>query len=336
MSRRTKPALLSLFLLPFLAVVALVAGLTWFKLESRPTERQSTTKINYSISKGQGLNSIGNSLKELGLIRSLPAFRLQVMLSNKAKKIQAGDFALTKSMNLPTIVEALTHGTTDRWVTFLEGWRREEMAQAIVDNFAQNNKDYAFDPDTFLNLTKNLEGHLYPDTYSFPKTATAAAIVNRLTSHFDSQIDPLTNNSGLSNQQALILASLIEREALSDSERPIVAGILIKRLNNGWPLQVDATVQYLKASRDCRILTCDWWSPNITREDLQIASPYNTYLNNGLPPAPISNPSLVSIKAAYSPKDSDYWFYLHDEKGQIRYAKTIEEHNANVAKYLEK
>ncbi len=258
------------------------------------------------------------------------------MLSNKAKKIQAGDFVLNANMDLPTLVEALTHGTTDRWVTFLEGWRREEFAQALVDALSENNKDYAFSQSEFLSLTKNLEGQLAPDTYSFTKSTTAKLVVDRLTTQQQKRLSALNNSSGLTDSQTLVLASLVERESRVSAERPLIAGVLKKRLQKGWPLQVDASIQFIKATLNCKLLTCDWWPQNITKTDLTLVSPFNTYANPGLPPSPICNPSLDSLKATYSPKDSDYWFYLHDLQGQVHFAKTIEEHNANVAKYLGK
>jgi UPF0755 protein len=115
-----------------------------------------------------------------------------------------------------------------------------------------------------------------------------------------------------------------------------VAGILIKRLNSDWPLQVDATVQYAKASRTCKLTACDWWPQNISRSDIDLDSPYNTYKNPGLPLTPICNPSFISLKSALNPASSNYWFYLHDSKGQIHFATTLEEHNENIRLYLGK
>lgn len=336
MTRRRQTAPKPLLALLTFSALALAAFAIWFIAASRPVSPDTNKRINITISKGQGLNSIGNTLKEAGLIRSVRAFRIQIIISNLATKIQAGDFAIPPNLSLSQVAQSLTHGTSDRWVTLLEGWRSQEIAQALVDVLSKDNPDYTFDADAFIALTRDLEGKLYPDTYSFSRTTTAQDVVDRLTGRFSSQIETLTNNSGLSDYQALILASLIEREALADSERPIIAGVLLNRLNNGWPLQVDATVQYAKTSSSCRILTCDWWPNNITRADLEIDSPYNTYKNQGLPPAPISNPSFTTLKSAYNPAKTPYWFYLHEPTGEIHFAKTIEEHNANVAKYLKK
>jgi UPF0755 protein len=330
-SRRPKPLLI--FIVPAIILTSIL--FLFFAYNYSPTNITDSTRIPFSISKGESLDSIANNLIDQNLIHSIPAFKIHVLLSNNATKIQAGDFSLSRNKTLPQIIETLTHGTSDRWVTLLEGWRREQIAQAIVDSLAtDDNKDYAFDPDIFITNTATLEGKLYPDTYSLAKGTTTQQTIDRLTQRFESQTASLQNKSTLSDYDALILASLIEREALTNKEKPIIAGILYNRLNNDWPLQVDATIQYVKASQICRILTCDWWPQEITKDDLEINSSYNTYQNQGLPPAPISNPSIESINAAYNSTITDYWFYLHDASGQVHYARTIEEHNQNISKYL--
>ncbi|OQA82582.1 MAG: putative aminodeoxychorismate lyase [Microgenomates group bacterium ADurb.Bin238] len=334
MTRRRSAPLKPLFILLSLIVLLFLLLLTWFKLASRPVNPYSTKRVNFTIEKGQGLDSIGQTLYHAGLIRSIPAFRLQVMISNLSTKIQAGDFAIPPTLTLAEVAQSLTVGTSDRWVTLLEGWRREEIAQALVDTLSPSNPEYDFDPDTFILMTKDLEGQLYPDTYSFTRSTTAQAAIDRLTTRFKEQTEKLSNQSGLTDKQALVLASLIEREAFTDQERPIIAGILLNRFHANWPLQVDATVQYVKANLNCQVLTCNWWPNDLTKDDLNLPSPYNTYSQPGLPPLPITNPSLESIKAAYQPSTTPYWFYLHDPSGQIHYAKTLEEHNLNIAKYL--
>jgi len=138
--------------------------------------------------------------------------------------------------------------------------------------------------------------------------------------------------------QIITMASIVERESRINTERPVVSGILWKRLEtDGWLLQADATVQYAVASENCKlkIENCQWW-PILTREELEIDSPYNSYKFSSLPPAPIASPGLASIKAAVFPEESSYWFYIHDPEGEIHYAATITEHNLNVRKYLGK
>ena len=153
-----------------------------------------------------------------------------------------------------------------------------------------------------------------------------------MTRTFDSK----TSDMDLTQDQ-VILASLIERETKTAEERPIVAGILINRLNVGMALQVDAAVQYAIGSTKCTVQStkCDWW-PILTKNDLASASKFNTYKYPGLPPTPIANPGTSSLTAAFNPTGNDYWYYIHDNDGQIHYAKTLSEHNANIAKYLGK
>jgi UPF0755 protein len=156
---------------------------------------------------------------------------------------------------------------------------------------------------------------------------------------FDKKVSSDTLNDassgGKSVNQILTVASLVERETKGVEEKPIVAGIIYKRLKTGWPLQIDATLQYAVGGLKCKEtqIQCDWWSP-LTKEDLGINSLYNSYKLVGFPPSPIANPGLLSIKAATYPQESDFWFYLHDMGGNIHYARTIQEHNDNVRKYL--
>ena len=142
---------------------------------------------------------------------------------------------------------------------------------------------------------------------------------------------------GRSLNQVIIMASLIERETRGVEEKPVVAGIIYKRLESGWPLQVDATLQYAISNENCKnkIDNCTWWTPLI-KENMNINSPYNSYEIKGLPPTPIASPGLSSIKAAIYPEESGYWFYLHDPDGDIHFARTMEEHNDNIREYLGK
>ena len=140
----------------------------------------------------------------------------------------------------------------------------------------------------------------------------------------------------MDKNQVLILASLVEREAHHEKDRPIVAGILSKRLRNNWPLQVDASVQYALASKNCPLskANCQWWPQSLSEKDLKTQSSYNTYLYRGLPPAPICNPSLSSIKAVIFSQESPYWFYLSDKQGEIHYAVSDRQQAENIRKYL--
>jgi len=313
-----------LLLLPLVLILVASAGFFWFIKNSTPVS--ATEKFSYFIiEKGSSAGQIGAKLESAGLIKSALAFKLYLQFTGQSGKLQTGEFKLTPSYSLLQTVDNLFKGPVELWVTIPEGQRREEVAQKFA---AALNKDSSFVAD-FLQASKGDEGYLFPDTYLFPKDVTATAIVKKMTETFASKTQNLKNNSGLSFEKVVILASLLERETKPDAERPTVAGILIKRLNSGWPLQIDASVQYAVGTSK------DWW-PILTLDDLAISSPYNTYKNQGLPPTPIANPGISSIKGALNPTESDFWYYIHDSKGQIHFAKTLAEHNANIAKYLGK
>jgi len=313
-----------LLFLPLFLVIVVAAVFFWFYKNSGAPS--ATEKFSYFIiAKGSSASQIGNKLESAGFIKSALAFKLYMQFTGQSGKLQTGEFRLTPSYSLFQMADTLFKGPVELWVTIPEGLRREEIAQKFAVTL---NKDDSFITD-FLQVSKGEEGYLFPDTYLFPRDITAVAVTEKLTDTFASKTQNLENNSGLTFDQAIVLASLLERETKTDGERPTVAGILIKRLNSGWPLQIDAAVQYAVGTSK------DWW-PILTLDNLSIRSPYNTYKNRGLPPTPIASPGLASIKAALNPIESNYWYYIHDKNGLIHYAETLEEHNANIAKYLGK
>jgi len=309
-------------------VVVVFGGFFWWKLVTSPVDFHSSVKKIFVIKRGEKLESIAQRLKKEGLIRNPLAFKIIVYTQGLRGKIQAGSFQLNSGLNSYEIAQKLTLGTEDIWLTFPEGWRREEFARRLGVNIEN------FDIQEFLTITKDLEGYLFPDTYLIPKSASISAIIKILTDNFEKKTKDLKVS-----YQDLVLASIVEREVKYDEDRPVVAGILIKRLKANWPLQADATVQYGLATKQVNNLAIeqlddfDWW-PKITKEHLEIDSPYNTYKHKGLPPTPICNPGLAAIKAVLNSSPTDYWFYLSDEGGKIHFAKTLKEHQENIAKYL--
>ena len=272
---------------------------------------------------------MGNKLDKEGFIKSSFAFKLYVQITGSAKKIQAGEYRLSPGYSLFKIVSELTKGPVGVWITIPEGLRREEIAYKFAESLDKEDKP-AFIKE-FLQTSLGQEGYLFPDTYIFLKTTQAQGVVQKMRATFEIKV-----GTEITKEQ-LVVASLVERETKTNEERPTVAGIIYKRLKAKWPLQIDATLQYAVADVRCQMsdVRCEWWTPP-TREDLEINSPYNSYKLTGLPPTPIASPGLSSIKAAIYPEESDYWFYLHDSKGVIHFARTIEEHNANIRKYLGK
>ena len=334
-----------IFLFPIILTllfgVILIIGLFWFNENSKPAS-EIFSKQRFLVTQGESAGQVGQRLYEQKLIRSTLSFKIYVQLFDKAKSINTGEFSLSPSMGLIDIVDALGIGPEELWVTIPEGLRKEEIIEKVISSLEIDDlRSPGFRRD-FLDLVKEKEGYLFPETYLFPRDATPQLVVTKLFDTFDEKMDKKIKEdiakSGRSLSDVIIMASLIERETKTEEERPIVAGILWKRLDADWPLQVDASVQYAVANLKCPTpdIECSNWWLTLTKDDLEIKSPFNSYKYTGLPPNPISNPGISSIKAASYPQDSDYWFYIHSPDGKIHYAKTIEEHNLNIKKYLGK
>lgn len=311
-SVRSKPKLI-LSIAEGLAAILLLTFAYLYVL-SRPVAKTAPSQ-DFVIQKGESAIAIAKHLKTQGLIRSPLYFRLLVKLQNLS--LQAGNFSLSPSSTPLHLAQQLTKGYgIDISITIPEGFRREQIAEVVEQKLGIKSVDF------LGSAPLKLEGYLFPDTYSFAKEVTADEVVQSLRANFDKRTTSL--NLSVSD---VILASILERETLSDAEKPIVAGILSKRLKEGWPLEVDASIQYIMGNSK------EWW-PVPLLGDRARKSPYNTYLNKGLPPTPIGNPGLTSLKAVISPESSPYYFYLHDKSGAIHYAVTNAEHEANVAKYI--
>lgn len=315
-----------LIILTIIAVVSVFSYLFYQEGLLAVDKNDKSTKI-FVIQKGEDLNSIVKNLSKENLIRNSLVFYLMIKQKGIDKKIQAGDFRLSPSMNSSQIADTLTHGTLDEWVTIIEGLRKEEIAEAV-------SKVFDVPEIEFIKLSP--EGYLFPDTYLISRQASAEAIINVLTSTFNDKLNnelkAKIKKLGLSTHEGITLASIVEREARTEASRQQVAGILLKRINEGMPLQVDATIQY---ALGYQAQQKTWWKNNLTPEDLKINSAYNTYLNIGLPPEPICNPSLSSLTAVTNADPSTpYLFYITGKDNKMHYAKTLEEHNKNIEKYL--
>lgn len=312
-----------------------VAFFAWFFLATRPVSYKQVSPSEFEIKSGWSIDRIGQELSLAQLIRSRTAFKITIVTMGIGSKVQAGFFQLSPNMSITDIAKNLTHASIKQVrVTIPEGLRRQEIAQ-IIDKSFKNIEGKTFSTSEFMSETENKEGKLFPDTYDFDPKATTSAIISRLENRYKDIITKAKVKEADQNR-ITTLASLLEREAATSAEMPEIAGVIENRLAKKWPLQIDATVQYALSGSRCNKLDCDWWPKTLTKADLRINSPYNTYLNQGLPPGPISNPGEAAIKAAASPKKTTAWFYLHDLRGVIHFATTIEEHNRNVCIYLQK
>ena len=286
-------------------------------------------QIAFIINPGDTLSDVATGLEEKGIIRDAAVF-LESAKESGLETVNVGDFIVAPSMAHPEIIDSLKGGSTDVRVTLLEGWRVEQIADAL-------NKELKIDKAEFIAAAKEYEGYLFPDTYFFHPEASIETIISTMRNTFNrrytAEIQNQIKAKGLTPEEGVILASMVEREGRSEKVRTEVAGVLLNRIDMGMKLDIDATVQYAKDTQKLKAGTLDkFWQPILIADYSGVISPYNTYLNPGLPPAPIANPSLMSLKAvANADPNSEYVYYFHDAEGNSYYGKTLEEHNANVA-----
>ncbi len=317
--------------LGLILIISVTFGLLLYFISkmAKPVDPNTKEVTKFVVPKGQAVSVIAGRLQEENLIQNSYIFRYVAKKDGLESKIQAGSFDLSKNMSTSEIALKLTSGTEDVWVTILEGWRAEEIAESLSSQNLDN-----FDATEFLELAKASEGMLFPDTYLIPREMSAQQIYSLLINTFESKVSKALSeeieSSSREFEQILIMASLVEREAKTYDQMRRVAGILWNRIDLGMALQVDATLQYANGFDKQQK---KWWAvPNAS--DKKIQSPFNTYLNSGLPPKPISNPGLDAIKSALDPLESDDLYYIHANDGKMYYSATLDGHNANINAYL--
>jgi len=301
------------------------------------------TPVTFVVEEGETAAEIAARLEREGLISDAELFRRYAQYHNLDAGIEAGKFTLCQTMTIPEIAQALQQGQRpEQVVTIQEGLRLEQVVAAVAaqtsipqDEFLSlattgwRDSGFAFDFLADLPPTATLEGFLFPETYRLPEEPVAADLLSRMLETFDARVTPemraAAANRGLSVYELVTLASIVEREAVLDEERPVIAGVYHNRLDGAWFLGACPTVQYALGVPN------NWW-PRFTLEATDVDSPYNTYRNLGLPPAPICSPGLASIQASAYPADTDYYFFLVDctkNDGSHLFAVTEEEHLRN-------
>lgn len=316
-----------------IAIILIAIRYCW--LINTAIEPNNNDLVYFHIESGQSVKEIANNLEDKGLIKSPLAFYWYVKSKEMGPNIFAGNFPLSKSMDLNDILNKITQSNqAELSFTIQEGLRIRDIDDKLAKNGLILSGEFisavkAFDQwDKYPFLKKNslelpLEGYIYPDTYFLePGNFISEQVITHALNNFQKKIEGISfQKEKLS--EAIIMASIIENEVFGPKDRKIVSGIFWKRLENNWTLGADATLLYITKDR------------TITATDLAIESPYNTRKNLGLPPGPISNPSIESIIAALNPTESPYWFYLTTlDTGEVIYAKTNEEHNLNRSKHL--
>lgn len=304
----------------------------------------SAQPISFTVTSGERTQAITDRLATAGVIRS--SWWTNVYLRVTRKALLPGTYALSREHSPITNIDPLTTGTvTARRVTIPEGLRVNEVAALLEKNEIISAKEFLESarynpslvglPESYnLKADTFLEGFLFPDTYDFPADATANDVLTRMLQNY-----LLRTKTLAPTYDQLIVASIVEREAKFDEDRAGVAAVYVNRITAGMPLQSNPTVAYAAANAKCGSVpfeSCQqptWW-PEPTTADFLLNSPYNTYVVPGLPPRPIDNPGLASITAAVHPAVSDFIYFITDKDGHAHYAKTLTEHNANIAKYL--
>lgn len=308
----------------------------------------------FQIEKGEGSREISLNLERADLIKWAPLFRLYALTIGVGGNLQAGSYSLNSSMNVPQIVAKFVQGDVIKdFLTIPEGWDLRDIGTAFekkgmfkADDFWRltgfPGVDYSKSPNlpdlknfsgefSFLKEKPDnvgLEGYLFPDTYQTGSRQTPESMIGIMLSNFDKKLTmdlrAEINRRGKTIFEIVTMASLIEKEVRTQSDKAQVSGILWKRLKIGMPLQVDATVSYITGKPGAEL----------SKSDMQTDSPFNTYKYKGLPLGPIANPGMESIKAALYPEDSQYLYYLSALDGTTIFSRTLEEHNAARAKYL--
>ena len=324
-----------------LAALALVAGIAMagvlYRRTSEPFKGYGGSEQIVTIEPGSGTRTIAQRLIAAGVIRDDVTFRAALWRSGRARSLQAGEFRFDRPMAALDVIDKIARGDVyHRRITFPEGLTIREMAgvyeqqgfgKAMAFVEAANDASAIHDIDS---AATDLEGYLFPETYTMPRDTTPAKLVGVMVARFRKLFTPEMQRSahvhGLTLRQAVTLASLIEEETAKDDERPIVAAVYLNRLRIGMGMQADPTVIFAlqRAGR---------YDGNLRRDDLSFDSPYNTYRYPGLPPGPIASPGLASLQAAVAPAPVDYLYFVSRNDGSHVFARTLSEHNENVRQY---
>jgi UPF0755 protein len=326
-----------LFLLALATVIigGILIKLDYDKALTSPNS-DSDDKISFEIADGESVEQILTNLEADGLIKGRWVNYIKFYLRQKdlATSIQAGIYEIPKNLNIVELIETLQTGKSpDIWVTIPEGLRKDEIAERLNEEISKHSTT-DFSKTEFLNLSvdstyiqtlglpsevKDLEGYIFPDKYAFSPEVNTEEVMTKMVENFKTKVG--TNDS----YDDIIIASLIEREGYDNTDRPVISGIIQKRLAEGWQLGLDVSLLYYLKT---------WDEGEITEQDLKENHPYNTRVRVGLPPTPICSPGLQSINAMRNPIETEYYYFIRGNDSVTHYAVTYEQHLSNVANYL--
>ena len=329
-------------------IVVIVGGFTYYNVNLQAVSKNSET-VDVTIEEGMNVSKIINLLNKNGLIKNTNVFKLYVKI-NKVSNIQAGEYELNKNMDAKAIINKLKEGPKDSTIniTFIEGKNMRWIASKIAEKTSNTEEEvfeklsdeayldkliqkYWFLTDEIKNqnIYYSLEGYLFPDTYNYEKDVTVDKIFEKMLDEMEEQLKPYKDEiekSTISVHKILTVASIIELESSNDGDKANVSSVIYNRLNKNMSIGSDVTTYYA--------IKVDMSERNLTSKDLNTSNPYNTRgpnMNGKLPVGPIASVSASSIKAALYPTSTDYMYFVADKNGKVYFAKTLEEHNKNIA-----
>lgn len=320
-------------------ILLITSGFFYFRYKVYYSHGANRERVVFEIRKGEGNGEIAQNLQEKKIISGKIYFYYYIRSHGLLNKLLPGVYELSGNMTIPEIADRVTK-TQDLniSVTFPEGFSARDMAERLIS--------YGLDGDGFLKIAnspggfiskydflkgeKNLEGYLFPDTYFFKNGESAENMVSKMLNNFDNKLDDEMrqdiNNQKRSIHEIITMASILEKEVKTSEDMKIVAGVFWRRMKSDQRLQSDATLSYFLNDTNSQH----------SGKDLEVDSPYNTYMYKGLPPGPIGNPGVSGIQAAIHPTDSAYNYFLTvtvNEESKVIYSRTFEEHVANRVKY---
>jgi UPF0755 protein len=334
-----------------------IAGMAWFAYTtadaltdgSEPPSQDVATPqtgdpLLVTIAEGENAATIGSALEEQGIIESGQHFEMLVSLTGVQDSLEAGEYEFDRGIPVMEAVNRIAAGrTASNTVVIPEGLRAEEIGQILEREGIVTMPEFmgALDrtlyAQPFLSQVESsrLDGFLYPAGYEFRRDVTAQEVVDTMLTAFQTNVADVIQleGQGLTLEQVVGIAAIVEREATEPSENELIASVYLNRLRDGIPLQADPTTQYAVAFDPTSVFTYGYWKEELTIDDLALDSPYNTYVYAGLPPTPIANPGFDTIQAVVRPAQTNYFYFVAKGDGFHAFSETLEEHQANVDRY---
>lgn len=318
----------------FLLILQVLTGFEYWRDSPVPASNGEGGTLTISVKPDMTVRDIGEALFQKGIIHNVTGFRIIAKVQGVEKSLQAGDYALNPGMSISDIIDKMAKGdTVYQSLTIPEGYTVEQVAKLLDAQGLGNGAKFKalarkYAPFGYIGqqseIVYSAEGYIFPDTYRVNGDLTEVALLEMMVANFDKKITlqmrERAKTLGLSLHQVVTLASLVEKEAKLAKERPVIAGVFFNRLKQDMPLQSCPTIQYILG----------YPKPELTIADTQIASPYNTYQNPGLPPGPIASPGMAALQAVLYPADTPYLYFVAAKDGSHRFSKTYEEHLAAI------